>query len=132
MRFALLPGQCREITGLPALIDGLTFNALLAPSHGLQANHCRTTDKAFGANHLRQELHRTGADAVIPAKRNRILHIPHDAEAETEAEACEWRHLIENHFSKIKEFRGANPRCDKTVTSVCATRNIAATIIALR
>ena len=113
MRFAFLPGQRHEITGVPALIEGLTFNALMA-------------DKAFDANHLRAELDRRQAEAVIPAKCNRILHIPHDAEA------YKWRHLIENYFSKIKEFRGVNTRYDKTDTSYRATSNIAATIIALR
>ena len=113
VRFALLPGQRGEITGVPELIEGLTFNAFMA-------------DKAFDANHLRTELHRREADAVIPAKRNRILHIPHDAEA------YKWRHLIENYFSKIKEFRGVNTRYDKTDTSYRATWNIAATMIALR
>ena len=43
-----------------------------------------------------------------------------------------WRHLIENYFSKIKEFRGVNTRYDKTDTSYEATWCIAATIIALR
>lgn len=113
MRFVLLPGQRSEITGVPALIEGLSFNALMA-------------DKAFDANHLRAELDRRQAEAVIPAKRNRILHIPHDAEA------YKWRHLIENYFSKIKEFRGVNTRYDKTDTSYRATWSIAATIIALR
>ena len=111
VRFALLPGQRSEITGVPALIEGLTFKALMA-------------DKAFDANHLREELHRRGADAVIPAKCHRILHIPHDA--------YKWRHIIENYFSKIKEFRGVNTRYDKTDTSYRATWNIAATILALR
>ena len=59
----LLPGQRSEIVGVPTLIEGLTFNALMA-------------DKAFDANHLRAELLSRGADAVIPAKCNRILHIP--------------------------------------------------------
>ena len=113
MRFTLLPGQRSEIVGVPALIEGLSFNALMA-------------DRAFDANHLREALHQRRADAVIPAKRNRILHIPHDAEA------YKWRHLIENYFSKIKEFRGVNTRYDKTDTSYRATWNIAATIIALR
>ena len=113
MRFALLPGQRSEITGVATLIEGLTFNALM-------------TDKAFDANHLREELHRRGAGAVIPAKRNRILHIPHDAKA------YKWQYLVEHYFSKIKEFRGVNTRCDKTDTSYRSTFNIATTIIALR
>ena len=113
VRFKLLPGQRSEITGVPELIDGLRFDALMA-------------DKAFDADHLRQTLHEQGALAVIPAKCNRKVHIPHDEEA------YKWRHLIENYFSKIKEFRGVNTRYDKTDISYEATWNIAATIIALR
>lgn len=113
VRFKLLPGQRSEIVGVPELIDGLTFGALLA-------------DKAFDANHLRQTLTKRDAQAVIPARRHRISHIPHD---ET---AYKWRHLIENYFGKIKEFRGVNTRYDKTDSSYQATWNIAATIIALR
>lgn len=113
VRFKLLPGQRSEIVGVPDLIDGLAFRALMA-------------DKAFDADHLRQELNRRGAKAVIPAKRNRIIHIPHDKDA------YKWRHLIENYFSKIKDFRGVNTRYDKTDVSYQATWAIAATIIALR
>ena len=98
---------------MPDLIEGLTFGAMLA-------------DKAFDADHLRATLVELGAQAVIPAKRNRLVHIAHDAAA------YKWRHLIENYFSKIKEFRGVNTRYDKTDTSYAATWNIAATIIALR
>ncbi len=113
VRFRLLPGQRSEIVGVPDLIEGLTFDALMA-------------DKAFDADHLREALDERGAQAIIPAKRNRKIHIPHDKEA------YKWRHLIENYFSKIKEFRGVNTRYDKTDTSYVATWNIAATIIALR
>lgn len=113
VRFKFLPGQRGEIVGAPDLIDGLAFGALIA-------------DKAFDADHLRQTLRERGATAIIPAKRNRKVHIPHDEEA------YKWRHLIENYFSKIKEFRGVNTRYDKTDTSYEATWNIAATIIALR
>ena len=103
VRFRLLPGQRSEIIGVPALIDDLTFDA----------------------DDLRDALHERGAQAVIPAKRNRKIHIPHDEEI------YKWRHLIENYFSKIKEFRGVNTRYDKTDTSYEATWCIAATVIAL-
>ncbi|MBL4838152.1 MAG: transposase, partial [Kordiimonadaceae bacterium] len=113
VRFKLLPGQRSEITGVPELVDGLTFEALLA-------------DKAFDVNHLRQDLAERDAAAIIPAKCNRKVHIPHDQEM------YKWRHLVENYFSKIKEFRGVNTRYDKTDTSYEATWHIAATIIELR
>jgi transposase len=113
VRFKLLPGQRGEITGVPDLIEGLSFDALMG-------------DKAFDANQLRHVLGERGATAVIPSKCNRKLHIPHDEEA------YKWRHLVENYFSKIKEFRGINTRYDKTDTSYEATWDIAATIIELR
>ncbi len=113
VRFKLLPGQRSEIVGVADLIDGLTFDALMA-------------DRAFDADQLRQNLRDRGATAVIPAKKNRKINIPHDEEA------YKWRHLIENYFCKIKEFRGVNTRYDKTDTSYQATWNIAAAIIALR
>lgn len=113
VRFRLLPGQRSEIVGVPDLIEGLSFDALMA-------------DKAFDADHLREALDERRAQAIIPAKRHRKTHIPHDKEA------YKWRHLVENYFSKIKEFRGVNTRYDKTDTSYEATWNIAATIIALR
>ena len=47
VRFKLLPGQRSEIVGVPDLIDGLTFDALIA-------------DKAFDANWLRTELKESG------------------------------------------------------------------------
>jgi len=113
MRFKLLPGQRSEIKGVPDLIEGLTFDGLMG-------------DKAFDANQLRQALTDRDAIAVIPSKHNRKIHIPHDEEA------YKWRHLIENYFSKIKEFRGINTQYDKTDTSYEATWDIAATIIELR
>ena len=113
VRFSLLPGQRSEIVGVPDLIEGLSFDALLG-------------DKAFDADHLRQTLKDRGAKAIIPAKRNRKIDIPHDEEV------YKWRHLVENYFCKIKEFRGVNTRYDKTDISYEATWNIAATIIALR
>jgi transposase len=113
VRFKLLPGQRSEIVGVPELIQGLAFDAMLA-------------DKAFDADHLRQTLAKLDAEAVIPAKKNRTIHIPHDKTA------YKWRHLIENYFSKIKEFRGVNTRYDKTDASYQASWHIAPTIIALR
>jgi transposase len=43
-----------------------------------------------------------------------------------------WRHLIENCFAKLKEFRAVATRYDKTDTSYAATINLAAAIIASR
>jgi transposase len=113
VRFSLWPGQRHDSVGAPDLIDGLTFEALLG-------------DKAFDNNSIREDLERRGVEAVIPSKADRKEVIPHDQAK------YQWRHLIENYFSKIKDFRSVNTRYDKTDISYRATINLAAILIALR
>lgn len=113
VRFSLWPGQRHDSVGAPDLIGGLTFEALLG-------------DKAFDNNSMREDLERRGAEAVIPSKADRKAVIPHDRAK------YQWRHLIENYFSKIKEFRSVNTRYDKTDTSYRATISLAAIVVALR
>jgi transposase len=43
-----------------------------------------------------------------------------------------WRHLIENTFATLKEFRAAATRHDKTDDRCRATMNLTAAIIASR
>jgi transposase len=113
VRFSLWPGQRHDSVGALDLIDGLTFEALLG-------------DKAFDNNTIREDLDRRGAETVIPSKADRKQTIPHDKDK------YRWRHLIENYFSKIKEFRSVNTRYDKTDLSYKATISLAAIMIALR
>ncbi len=49
-----------------------------------------------------------------------------------DSDAYKWRHLIENYFAKIKEFRGIATRYDKTDCSYAASWNLVATLIASR
>ena len=41
-----------------------------------------------------------------------------------------WRHLIENTFAKLEEFRAVATRYDKTDTSYAATNHLAGAIFA--
>jgi transposase len=112
-RFVLLPGQRHDSIGVEPLITGLDFAALIA-------------DKAFDNNALRASLNERGALAVIPAKANRITPIPHDAEM------YKWRHLVENLFQRIKEFRRIATRYDKTDTSFAAAIYLVGAFLALK
>jgi transposase len=112
-RFVLLPGQRHDTIGVPPLIEGIAFGALLG-------------DRAFDADWLRAELGARGAVAVIPPKANRKTRFDFDRET------YRWRHLIENFFAKLKEFRAIATRYDKTDTSFRASINLAASIIASR
>lgn len=111
--FVLLPGQAHDMKGVEPLIDGASFDALLA-------------DKAFDADWLLAEIDARGASAVIPRKANRSFKRDYDKHT------YKWRHLIENFFAKIKEFRGIATRYEKTACSYAANWHLAAAIIAAR
>ena len=113
VRFVLLPGQHHDTVGVRPLIEAVAFGALLG-------------DKAFDADWLRADLDDRGAAAVIPPKANRRTLISFDRDL------YRWRHLIENTFAKLKEFRAVATRYDKTDTSYTATIHLAAAIIASR
>ena len=57
---------------------------------------------------------------MIPPKVNRKTIISFDRDM------YRWRHLIENTFAKLKEFRAVATRYDKTDTSYTATIHLAA------
>ncbi len=112
-RFVLLAGQRNDMVGVRPLIEDIHFDALLG-------------DKAFDADWLRAELDDRGALAVIPPRRHRKRQIDYDKDM------YRWRHLIENYFAKIKEFRGIATRYDKTDISFRANINLVAAVIAAR
>jgi transposase len=113
VRFVLLPGQRHDSIGVEPLIRDVDLAALIA-------------DKAFDSNALRARLNERGTIAVIPSKADRKTPIPHDAEM------YKWRHLIENCFQRLKEFRRIATRYDKTATSFAAAIHLAAAFVALR
>lgn len=113
VRFVLLPGQRHDNVGVPPLIEGVAFGALLG-------------DKGFDNDALRQDLARRGAGAVIPPKANRKTAIPCDFAM------YRWRHLVENLFCDLKQNRRVATRYDKTDTSFAAFINLAAVRMALR
>jgi transposase len=65
-------------------------------------------DKGYDADAIREEIEAAGVEAVIPAKSNRRVPIPHDREK------YRWRNLVERLFSKLKNWRRAATRYDKT------------------
>ena len=111
--FRLLPGHAHDLRGTAALIEGLTCGQFLA-------------DRAFDANRLRDARTEKGIEPVIPPRPNRRFP------AEFDRDTYKWRHLIENFFGKLKEYRGIATRCCKTDESFGAFISIAATIIRLK
>ena len=110
VRFVLLPGHRHDTFGVAPLIQGVEFDALLA-------------DKAFDANWIIDELDERGAKIVIPQMPQR------EAPLDVGREIHKWRHLIENFFGKLKEFKRIAMRSDKTDMGFEATIHLGAALI---
>ena len=110
VRFVLLPGQRFDTVGVPPLIEGLAFDALIA-------------DKAFDSNTIIADLDARGAKVVISQHPRRAKPLAIDEEM------YKWRHLIENFFCKLKHFRGIATRYDKLSRNFLAALQFAAILI---
>jgi transposase len=113
VRFVLMPGQRYDTVGVEPLISEVEFGGLIA-------------DKAFDTNWIIAELKRRGAKAVISQHPRRA------APLDIDKDVYKWRHLVENFFGKLKEFKRIAMRSDKTDTSFEAMIYLGSTIIASR
>jgi transposase len=110
VRFILLPGHRHDTKGVAALIEGIAFDGLIA-------------DKAFDADWIITEMNQRGVRVVISQMPKRKLPLDIDKEV------YKWRHLIENFFCKLKEFKRIAMRSDKTDESFTAMIHLGAAII---
>jgi transposase len=110
VRFVLLPGHRFDTVGVAPLIKGIEFRALIA-------------DKAFDSNSIISDLDERGAKIVISQHPRRAKPIAIDDEM------YKWRHLIENFFCKLKEFKRIAMRSDKTDESFAAMVHLSAAVI---
>ena len=107
--FFLTPGQAHDLQGADALY--MKADTLLA-------------DKAFDADQrVIEPLHKAGKTCVIPPKSNRKTPRPFDKEM------YKARHLIENFYARLKQFRAIATRYDKTARNFLAAIHLAATIV---
>ena len=109
--FALSPGQAHDLEGADALLPDLAAAALIA-------------DKAFDAEErVLAPLARAGKTAVIPPKANRKDPRPYDKDL------YKARHLIENFFAKLKQYRAIATRYDKRAVHFLGAIHLAAAVI---
>ena len=113
VRFVLLPGQRFDTVGVSPLIEGIAFGALIA-------------DQAFDSNDIVTELNERGAKVVI------AQHPRRSEPLDIDREVYKWRHLIENFFCKLKEFKRIALRSDKTDQSFASMIHLAAAVISSR
>src|SRR5262245_744638 len=111
LAFLLTPGQTHDLVGADALLPQMAADTLIA-------------DKAFDADErVREPLAAAGKSALIPPRQNRLT--PPDFDRDL----YKARHLIENFFCKLKQFRALATRYDKTARNFLAAIHLAAAII---
>ena len=109
--FKLTGGQEHDLVGADALLPHIAADTLIA-------------DKAYDADErVIQPLAEAGKTAVIPPRRNRTM--PRDFDKHL----YQTRHLIENFFCKLKQFRAIATRYDKTARNFLAAIHLAAATI---
>ena len=109
--FHLTPGQAHGLCGADKLIPTLEANILLA-------------DKAYdAAERVIDVLQNAGKKSVIPSKSSRLEPREYDRKL------YKARHLIENFFCKLKQFRAIATRYDKTAHNFLAAIYLTSAII---
>ncbi len=98
MRLIGSPGQRNDIALAYQLIEGIEAGATIA-------------DKGYDADRLVEQITESGAEVVIPPKRNRKCDRTYDAELYKE------RNRIERFFNKLKQFRRVATRYDKLLAN---------------
>ena len=91
----LTPGNVSDMRAAPVLLKRAgRMRYLLA-------------DKGYDADPLRRSLRQASAIPVIPGRRSRKRTVPYDQQRYRD------RHLIENAFCRLKDFRRVATRYDK-------------------
>jgi len=111
--FHLTGGEAHDLVGADALLPDIAATTVIA-------------DKGYDAEaRVLAPLRAAGKTAVIPPKRNRTARRAYDRDL------YEARHLIENFFCDLKQYRAIATRYDKTKRNFLAAIHLAASIILL-
>jgi transposase len=109
--FCLTPGQACDLEGSDVLLPALEAQTRLA-------------DNAYDAeDRVLKPLRAAGNEIVIPPKKNRKDRRGYDQEL------YKARHLIENFFGRLKQYRAIATRYDKTARNFLAALYLAAAIV---
>jgi transposase len=109
--FFLTGGEAHDPVGADQLLPTMRADTLIG-------------DEAFDADErVLEPLAAAGKTAAIPAKANRVE--PRQLDKHMYAA----RHLIENFFAKLKQFRAIATRYDKTARNFLAAVHLVASIV---
>jgi transposase len=112
VEFILTGGQEADINQGKALIEGHDAKAVIA-------------DKAYDGDDFVAAIEGSGAEAVIPPKKNRIIQREYDKYIYKE------RNLAERFINRIKQYRRVATRYEKTARNFLAFVHVAAIMVLL-
>lgn len=94
--FEITGGEVNDCTAAPALIAQLPDAEVIV------------ADKGYDSERIREQIERQDARPVIPRKRNSIK-----GNADLDRGLYRYRHLVENAFARLKQYRAIAFRYDK-------------------
>lgn len=106
-------GQRGDATQALPLLQGFDFTTVIA-------------DRGYDADDILDFIAQNEAQAVIPAKKNRLV------ERETDWHTYKSRHLVECFMNKIKQYRRIFSRFDKYASRYLSFLSFASALIWLR
>ena len=113
LRLLLTGGQRSDSIQAIALLEGFDFEALLA-------------DRGYDTDKILDFVAQNDAEAVIPAKKNRLV------QRDTDWHTYKARHLVECFMNKIKQYRRIFSRFEKYASRYKAFLSFASALIWLR
>jgi transposase len=110
---ALTPGQAADVTQAPARLAGAEPEVVIA-------------DKGYDSDKVVEAIEATGAEAVIPPKKNRTERRHYDPDRYKD------RNLAERFWARVKQYRRVATRYEKTARNFLAFVHVASIMILLR
>ena len=109
--FHLTPGQTHDLEGADVLLKDTEAQAVIA-------------DKAYDAHErLIEPLLQAGKTIVIPSRSKRREQSSYDCNL------YKARHLIENFFARLKQYRAIATRYDKTARNFLGAIHLGASVV---
>ena len=108
----MTPGQAHDLEGSDALLPEL-----------LEKIQVLLAEKAHDAQERVDRLEQSGVEVVIPPKSNG------KEVRKVDSEKYGWRHLIENFFAKLKQYKGIATHYDKRACAFLVGIHLVAAMI---
>jgi|ERR1700677_2995080 transposase len=113
VRLILTPGQDADVTHAKKLIEGIPFEIGIG-------------DKGYDSQALVDAIQKQGGTAVIPSRKNKKTPRVIDGHLYKE------RNLVERFWSKVKQYRRAATRYEKTARNFLGLLHVVSIIIMLK